>query len=34
MGFPKKEFISQEEYLTLERLSIYKNEYFQGEIVP
>ena len=34
MGFPKKEFISQEEYLTLERLSIYKNEYFKGEIVP
>lgn len=32
MGIPELQYISQEEYLAAERLSLEKHEYFQGEI--
>ncbi len=32
MGIPNKKFISEQEYLELERIATEKHEYFQGEI--
>jgi Uma2 family endonuclease len=32
MGLPEIKYISEQEYLTAERLAIEKHEYFQGKI--
>jgi Uma2 family endonuclease len=34
MGIPPKKFITPEEYLEAERLSLEKHEYFEGEVFP